>query len=198
MSNYVLTEADIAMLANFSGALNAGRELVQPAERFGNIGIPADPNSSPLHAPSLKWSHADDLAALVARAKGETPQQLAIRGTGPNGEIEKLWIGQAGIDFTMQPGVVYAFLVSDADRERKGVASASIGDDGKGLYGFVAGQLYGDLVPPPAYPWVTGDYGKTAIILRGARDGGRFYLFHAGAEPIGARADVRDQNNEPA
>lgn len=75
MSSYTLTDADVALLANFAGALNAGRAGLAPAERFGNTSIPAAPG-----VPSIKWSHADELADLVARASGASsptaPQPL--------------------------------------------------------------------------------------------------------------------------
>jgi hypothetical protein len=59
-----MTPADIQLISNLAGALNTGRALVPHAERFGNLGIPAT------EAPSVKWSHADELEELVKRAQG--------------------------------------------------------------------------------------------------------------------------------
>lgn len=71
---YVMTEADIQLIANFAGALNTGRAMVPPADRFGNIGIPAVAGS-----PSIKSSHADEFQELVMRAQqpAEPPSNIS-------------------------------------------------------------------------------------------------------------------------
>lgn len=74
MKPYTLTPEDIKLIGDFAGALNAGRAHVAPAERFGNIQIPANPNQL-----SVKWSHADELQELYNRATTEEPVEPPVQ-----------------------------------------------------------------------------------------------------------------------
>lgn len=106
---YILTEDDITLLEHHTGALNTGRVLVGPAERFGNIGVPASPD-----APSVKWSHADELSALAlrARAGNVTPPANAQELTPPIASSETRPVqGEPGTIYTMQLGADGRFSV---------------------------------------------------------------------------------------
>lgn len=124
MIPYTLTESDIQLLSNFSGALNAGRALLPPAARFGNIGIPAASDSSPTRNPSIKWSHADDLAALVDRAKGASDYPARLHAD------KVLTPGAKGYDLVLEPGVVHLFPCAG-----EGNGGGSQEDGGVGIRG---------------------------------------------------------------
>ena len=117
MKPYTMTPADAQLILDHVGALNVGRNLVPQAERFGNTGIPADPNS-----PSIKWSHVDDLGALARRVLAgdpEQPKQLHQINPGvPN-----------NTELTFNPGVVEYYKAP-----RDGRAGASISSGGDTVY----------------------------------------------------------------
>lgn len=117
MSSYVLTPEDIKLLANFAGALNFARQGISPpTERFNA---------------SIKWSHADEIAALVVRAQNEpvVPPLLLSPSCTP---------GATPRNQNFAPGTVYVVQAGG-----DGYASFSVSSGGMPLFASVRAEPSG-------------------------------------------------------
>ncbi len=125
-----LTDDEVQLLTDLAGALECGMRLQPQAARFGNIGIPAAPDSSPNVNPSLNWAHAQRLKDLATRIKSSgtpAPTDFVYFGridissnsqwqTIPNGAVATITANAEGnISFTVSAGSgIQCFISTEA------------------------------------------------------------------------------------